>query len=167
MKSSSEFPLHLPDAANEVTQSVHVYMYASGMKFVKTININFTDNLPTFPITKSLWSYLKLLLICLQKLGFGFDQSLSRGKPVGKSPYYRSFDRSANWRVKDSVVRGRSWVAAENGDLWSWAPHTTYYCHYRPVEGYVLALQCQRLKLFHFYRTCIVGRVYERRISYV
>ena len=76
------------------------------MGFVKTININFTDNLPTFPITKSLWSYLKLLLICLLELGFGFDQSLPRGQPVGKSPYYRSFDRSANWRVKDSMQRG-------------------------------------------------------------
>ena len=49
-------------------------------------------------------SYLKLLLICLLELGFGFDQSLLRGKPVGKSPYYRSFDRSANWRVKDSIA---------------------------------------------------------------
>ena len=37
------------------------------------------------------------------ELGFGFDQSLPRGKPVGKSPYYHSFDRSANWRVKDSI----------------------------------------------------------------
>ena len=73
------------------------------MRFVKTVNINFADNLPTFPITKSLWSYLKLLLICLLELGFGFDQSLPRGKPVGKSPYYRSIDRSANWRVKDSM----------------------------------------------------------------
>ena len=73
------------------------------MGFVKTININFTDNLPIFPITKSLWSYLKLLLICLLELGFGFDQSLPRGQPVGKSLYYRSFDRSANWRVKDSI----------------------------------------------------------------
>ena len=73
------------------------------MRFVKTVNINFADNLPTFPITKSSWSYLKLLLICLLELGFGFDQSLPRGKPVGKSPYYRSFDRSANWRVKDSI----------------------------------------------------------------
>ena len=44
------------------------------------------------------------MLICLLELGFGFDQSLPRGKPVGKSPYYRSFDRSANWRVKDSIV---------------------------------------------------------------
>ena len=52
-------------------------------------------------------SYLKLLLICLLQLGFGFDQSLPRGKPVGKSPYYRSFDRSANWRVKDSMSPGR------------------------------------------------------------
>ena len=73
------------------------------MRFVKTFNINFTDNLPTLPIMKSLWSYLKLLLICLLELGFGFDQSLLRGKPVGKSPYYRLFDRSANWRVKDSM----------------------------------------------------------------
>ena len=73
------------------------------MRFVKTVNINFTDNLPTFPITKSLWSYLKLLLICLLELGFGFDQSLPRCKPVGKSPYYRSSDRSANWCVKDSI----------------------------------------------------------------
>ena len=73
------------------------------MRFVKTVNINFADNLPTFPITKSSWSYLKLLLICLLELGFGFDQSLPRGKPVGKSPYYRSFDPSANWRVKDSM----------------------------------------------------------------
>ena len=74
------------------------------MRFVKTVNNNFADNLPTFPIAKSLWSYLKLLLICLLELGFGFDQSLPRGKPVGKSPYYRSFDRSANWRVKDSIA---------------------------------------------------------------
>ena len=74
------------------------------MGFVKTININFTDNKPAFPITKYLWSYLKLLLICLLELGFGFDQSLPRGQPVGKSPYYRSFDRSANWRVKDSML---------------------------------------------------------------
>ena len=103
MKTCSEFRLHLPDAANKVTQIVHVYMWTSGMGFVKTININFTDNLPTFPITKSLWSYLKLLLICLLELDFGFDQSLPRGQPVGKSPYYRSFDRSANWRVKDSI----------------------------------------------------------------
>ena len=73
------------------------------MRFVKTVNINFTDNLATFLITKSLWSYLKLLFISLLELGFGFDQSLPRGKPVGKSPYYRSFDRSANWRVKDSI----------------------------------------------------------------
>ena len=49
-------------------------------------------------------SYLKLLLICFLELGFGFDQSLPRGKPVGKSPYYRSIDRSANWRVKDSML---------------------------------------------------------------
>ena len=103
MKTCSEFTLYLPDAANEVTQIVHVYMQTSGMGFVKTIIINFTDNLPTFPITKSLWSYLKLLLICLLELRFGFDQSLPRGQPVGKSPYYRSFDRSANWRVKDSM----------------------------------------------------------------
>ena len=105
MKTCFEFTLHLPDAANEVTQIVHVYMKTSGMGFVKTININFTDNLPTFPITKSLWSYLKLLLICLLELGFGFDLSLPRGQPVGKSPYYRSFDRSANWRVKDSICK--------------------------------------------------------------
>ena len=104
MTTCSEFTLHLPDAANEVTEIVHVYMETSGMGFVKTININFTDNLPTYPITKSLWSYLKWLLICLLELGFGFDQSLPRGRPVGKSPNYRSFDRSANWRVKDSIL---------------------------------------------------------------
>ena len=112
MKTCSEFTLHLPDAANEVTQIVHVYMLTSGMGFVKTININFTDNLPTFPITKSLWSYLKLLLICLLELGFGFDQSLPRGQPVGKSTYYRSFDRSANWRVKDSIM-----MTSSNGNI--------------------------------------------------
>ena len=87
------------------------------MRFVKTVNNNFADNLPTFPITKSLWSYLKLLLICLLKLGFGFDQSLPRGKPVGKSPYYRSFDRSANWRVKDSM--GRIWHFVESSTVCS------------------------------------------------
>ena len=85
------------------------------MRFVKTVNINFTDNLATFLITKSLWSYLKLLLISLLELGFGFDQSLPRGKPVGKSPYYRSFDRSANWRVKDSIRDGMSSI----GDSWT------------------------------------------------
>ena len=74
-----------------------------GVRFVKTVNIKFTDNLSTFPITKSLWSHFKLLLICLIELGFGFDHSFPRGKPVGKSPYYRSCDRSAYWRVKDSV----------------------------------------------------------------
>ena len=103
MKTCSEFPLHLRDAANEVIQIAHVHMKTSGVQFVKTVNINFTDNLAPFLITKSLWSYLKLLLISLLGLGFGFDQSLPRGKPVGKSPYYRSFDRSANWRVKDSI----------------------------------------------------------------
>ena len=100
IKTCSEFPLH---AANEVIQIAHVHMETSGVRFVKTVNINFTDNLATFLITKSLWSYLKLLLISLLELGFGFDQSLPRGKPVGKSPYYRSFDRSANWRVKDTI----------------------------------------------------------------
>ena len=103
MKTCSEFPLHLPDAAYKVIQIVHVHMQTSGVRFVKTVNINFIDNLPTFPITKSLLSYLKLLLICLLELGFGFDQSLLRGKPVGKSPYYRSFNHSANWRVKDFI----------------------------------------------------------------
>ena len=103
MKTCSEFPLHLRDAANKVIQIVHVHMQTSGLRFVKTVNINFIDNIPTFPFTKSLWSYSKLLLICLLEFGFGFDQSLSRGKPVGKSPYCRSFDRSANWRVKDSM----------------------------------------------------------------
>ena len=100
----SESPLHLRNAANEVIQIVHVHMRTSGVRFVKTININFTDNLPTFPITKSLWSYLKLLWICFLELGFGFDHPLPRGKPVGKSSYYRSFDRSANWCVKDSMT---------------------------------------------------------------
>ena len=53
---------------------------------------------------KSLWSYLKLLLICLLELSFGFDQSLPHGKPIGKSPYYRSFNHNANCRVvKDSI----------------------------------------------------------------
>ena len=45
----------------------------------------------------------RLLLICLLELGFGFENSLPRGQPVGKSPYYRSFDHSANWHVKDSI----------------------------------------------------------------
>ena len=96
-------PASFTGCRNKVIQIVHVHMQTSGVRFVKTVNINFIDNIPTFPITKSLWSYLKLLLICLLELGFGFDQSLPRGKPVGKSPYCRSFDRSANWRVKDSM----------------------------------------------------------------
>ena len=104
MKTCSESLLHLWNAANEVIQIVHVCMRTSGVKFVETININFTDNLPTFSITKSLWSYLKLLLICLLELGFGFDHPFPQGKPVGKSPYYRSLDCSANWRVKDSMA---------------------------------------------------------------
>ena len=62
----------------------------------------------TFPITKSLWSYLELLLICLLELGFGFDESLPQDQPVGKSPYYRPFDRSANWHVKDSIISSMS-----------------------------------------------------------
>ena len=101
LKTCSEFSLHLRD--KEIIQIIHVHMQASGVRFVKTVNINFTDNLPTFPITKSLWSHWKLLLICLVELGFGFDHPLPRGKPVGKSPYYHSFDRIANWRVKDSI----------------------------------------------------------------
>ena len=72
-------------------------------RFVETVQIEFSDNSPTFPIMKSLWSCLKLLLICLLELGFGFDNSLPRGQPNGKSPYYRSFDRNANWRVNDSI----------------------------------------------------------------
>ena len=62
------------------------------------------DNLSTLPIAKYLWSYLKLLLICLLELGFRFDYSLSRGKPVGKSPYYHSFNHSANWRMKENFL---------------------------------------------------------------
>ena len=85
LKTCLEFPLHLWDAANEVMQIVHVHMLTSDVGFVKTVNINFTDNLPTFPITKSWWSYLKLLLDCILELGFGFDHSLPWGKPVGKS----------------------------------------------------------------------------------
>ena len=103
-KTCSEFPFHLRDTANEVIQIVHVHTLTSGVRFVKTVNVNFIDNLSTFPMAKSLWSYLKLLLICLIELGFGFDHSLPLGKPVRKSPYYRSFDRSANWRVKDSIT---------------------------------------------------------------
>ena len=73
---------------------------------------------------KSLWSNLKLLLICLLQLGFGFDQSSPRGKPVGKSPYYRSFDRSANWRVKDSIgftgnMGGYMGFTGDMGDTWA------------------------------------------------
>ena len=104
MKTCSEFPLHLRDTANEVIQIVHVHTLTSGVRFVKTVNVNFIDNLSTFPMAKYLWSYLKLLLICLIELGFGFDHSLPLGKPVGKSPYYHLFDRSANWRVKDSIT---------------------------------------------------------------
>ena len=106
MKTCSEFPLHLRDTGNEVIQIVHVHTQTSGVRFVKTVNVNFIDNLSTFPFAKSLWSYLKLLLFCLLEHGFRFDHSPPRGKPVGKSPYYRSFDRSANWRVKDSIVSG-------------------------------------------------------------
>ena len=105
MKTCSEFPLHLRDTANKVIQIVHVNTQTSSVKFVKTVKINFIDNLSTFPIKKSLWPYLKLLLVCLQEFGFGFDHSLPRGKPIGKSLYYRSFGRSANWRVKDWIVR--------------------------------------------------------------
>ena len=54
MKTFSEFPLHLRDAANEVIQIVHVDMQTSGVWFVRTVNIKFTDSLPTFPIMKSL-----------------------------------------------------------------------------------------------------------------
>ena len=80
---------------------------SSLMRFVKTVNINFTDNLATFPITKPFWSYLKLLLICLLELGFGFDHSFPRDKTVRKSPYYRAFHRNANWSVKDSICHSR------------------------------------------------------------
>ena len=86
--------------------------------------IKFTDDLPTFPKTKSLWSYLKLLLICLLELGFGFDRSLPRGKPVGKSLYYHSFNRRANWSV---------WF----WPLWPWPLksvidplHGPHFCHW-------------------------------------
>ena len=96
MKTCSEFTLHLWDTANELIQIVHVHTQASGVRFFRAVNINFIDNLSTFPIAKSLWSYLKLLIICILELGFGFDHSLPRGKSVGKSPYYRSFDCSAN-----------------------------------------------------------------------
>ena len=52
---------------------------------------------------KSLWSCLKFLLIFVLQLGFGFENSLPRGHFFRKSPWYRSFDRSANWRVRDSI----------------------------------------------------------------
>ena len=132
MKTCSEFPLHLPDAANKVIQIVHVHMQTSGVRFVKTVNINFIDNLPTFPIMKSLLSYLKLLLICLLELDFGFDQSLLRGKPVGKSPYYRSFDRSANWRVKDSIGEV-TYHLPQNAELTCMLDLLLYRCGIPPV----------------------------------
>ena len=53
---------------------------------------------------KSLWSCLKLLLICLVELGFKFESSLPQGQVFGKSLCYHSFDCSANWRVKDSKL---------------------------------------------------------------
>ena len=114
MKTCSEFSLHLRDAANKVIQIVHVHMQTSGVRFFKTVNINFIDNLPTFPFTESLWTYLKVLLICLQELCFGFDQSLWRGKPFGKSPYYRSFHHSADWRVKDCIPRAPENMSYKN-----------------------------------------------------
>ena len=43
MKTSSEFPLHLLDAANEVIHIVHVYMEMPDMRFVRTVDIRFTD----------------------------------------------------------------------------------------------------------------------------
>ena len=103
MKTCSEFPLHVRDAAIEVIQIVHVLMQTSGVRFVKTANMQFSYDLSKFSITKSLESCFKLLWICLLELGFAFENSLPQGKPVGKSPYYRSFDCSTNWRVEDSI----------------------------------------------------------------
>ena len=86
MKTCSEFPLHLRDAAKEFIKIVHVYMQTSDVRFIRTVDIIFIDNLPTFPIMKSLGSCLKLLLICIIELGIGFNNSLPWVLIFGKSP---------------------------------------------------------------------------------
>ena len=47
------------------------------------------------------------LLICLLEFGFGFENSLWRGQVFGKLSLFRSLDRSASCRVKDSKIWGR------------------------------------------------------------
>ena len=109
------------------------------MGFVKTININFTDNLSTFPITKSLWSYLKLLLICLLELGFGFDQSLPRGQenlrtiahsiaaPTGvwRTPYHiHVYPISLAWSVSFAMTFNLDlYLQGHSGMTLQWASH--------------------------------------------
>ena len=71
-----------------------LYMFTWGITFVRTVDVKFTNNLPIFPIVKSLWSCLKLLLLtCLLELSFGFENSLLSDPIFRKSLCYRSLDR--------------------------------------------------------------------------
>ena len=85
---------------------VHLPQQKTPFKLATLYNKSTADSRPSFLLEEAILSYLKLLLICLLELGFGFDHSLPRGKPVGKSSHYRLFDCSANWRVKDYIVCG-------------------------------------------------------------
>ena len=86
------------------TKSLKLYMFTCKhqawdlSRQSTSISLIIYQHFPSRNLCDLTWSCCYLL-----ELGFGFDQSLPRGQPVGKSPYYRSFDRSANWRVEDSI----------------------------------------------------------------
>ena len=73
------------------------------MRFIRTVDIKFTDNLPIFAIMKSVWLLLNIVVNLFPKTWFRIREFTLWGLVFRKSPCCRLFDRSTNWRVKDSI----------------------------------------------------------------
>ena len=79
----AEFLLHSRDAVNDVTQIVNVYMWTSGVRFVRTVDIKFTDKLPTFFIIKS-WSLLEVVVNLFTRIWFWIRKFTFLGQIFGE-----------------------------------------------------------------------------------
>ena len=56
----------------------------SGMRFVRTVNIKFSDNLPTFTSMKYFWSLLEVVVNLWTRIGFRFENSCNEAQFFGK-----------------------------------------------------------------------------------
>ena len=80
----------------------------SGVKFVRKVNVKFTDNLRAFDIMKYLWSLLEVFVYLLALTLFHYLKFALWGPVFMIKPSDRSFDRRVNYIYRIQSLRYHS-----------------------------------------------------------